>query len=166
MIGNLPAIAAEGRHLYTLRVYYEDTDAGGVVYYANYLRFAERARTEALRALGVPHAELMEQFSLMFVVRRVEMDYLRPARLDDSLVVVTEVEKVGGATIRLRQTIALADGAAGDGTELTVARVQLACVSPGEERARRIPARWRAGLQTMMAARAENRGGVAGGSGG
>jgi acyl-CoA thioester hydrolase len=161
MNGNLPAIAAEGRHVYAFRVYYEDTDAGGVVYYANYLRFAERARTEALRALGIPHAELVEQFSLMFVVRRVEMDYLRPARLDDSLVVVTEVEKVGGATIQLRQTVA-----AEDGTELMVARVQLACVSPGEERPRRIPARWRAGLQTMMAARAENRGGVAGGSGG
>jgi len=161
MNGNLPSIAAEGRHVYALRVYYEDTDAGGVVYHANYLRFAERARTEALRALGIPHAELVEQFSLMFVVRRVEMDYLRPARLDDSLVVVTEVEKVGGATIRLRQTIA-----AEDGTELTVARVQLACVSPGEERPRRIPARWRAGLRAMLAARAENRGGVAGGSGG
>jgi acyl-CoA thioester hydrolase len=161
MNGNLPSTVTEGRHVYALRVYYEDTDAGGVVYYANYLRFAERARTETLRALGIPHAELVEQFSLMFVVRRVEMDYLRPARLDDSLVVVTEVEEVGGASIRLRQTIAVADGA-----ERTVARVQLACVSPGEERPRRIPARWRAALRDMMAAREKNRSGVAGGSGG
>jgi len=166
MNGNVPSIAAEGRHVYALRVYYEDTDAGGVVYYANYLRFAERARTEALRALGIPHAELVEQFSLMFVVRRVEMDYLRPARLDDSLVVVTEVEEVGGASVRLRQTIAAADGAAADGTALTIARVQLACVSLGEARPRRIPARWRAGLRAMMAATDRNKGGVAGGSGG
>jgi len=161
MNGNVPSIAAEGRHVYALRVYYEDTDAGGVVYYANYLRFAERARTEALRALGIPHAELVEQFSLMFVVRRAEMDYLRPARLDDSLVVGTEVEEVGGASVRLRQTTAAADG-----TALTIVRVQLACVSPGGERPRRIPARWRAGLRSMMAATDKNRGGVAGGSGG
>ena len=77
-------------HRYTLRVYYEDTDAGGVVYHANYLRFAERARTEALRDLGLPHADAGERIGLMFVVRRVEVDYLRPARLDDSLTVVTE----------------------------------------------------------------------------
>jgi len=91
------------------------------------------------------------------------MDYLRPTRLDDSLIVVTEVEEVGGASVRLRQTIAAADGA-----ERTVVRVQLACVSPGEERPRRIPARWRAGLQGMMAAtgKNKNRGGVTGGSGG
>ena len=63
---------AEGRHHYTLRVYYEDTDAGGVVYHASYLRFAERARTEALRDLGIPHAELIAQFGLMFMVRRIE----------------------------------------------------------------------------------------------
>ena len=76
-----------GRHR-CLRVYYEDTDAGGIVYHASYLRFAERARTEALRDAGVPHDELVAQFGLIFVVRRVEMDYLRPARLDDSLIVV------------------------------------------------------------------------------
>ena len=60
--------------------YYEDTDAGGIVYHATYLRYAERARTEALRDLGIPHAELVRTFNLMFVVRRVEVDYLRAAR--------------------------------------------------------------------------------------
>ncbi len=74
------ATLAEGRHTYTLRVYYEDTDAGGVVYYANYLRYAERARTVALRELGIPHAALVARYGLMFVVRRIKVDYLRPAR--------------------------------------------------------------------------------------
>ena len=78
MNGNPPSIPADGRHRYAVRVYYEDTDAGGVVYHANYLRFAERARTEALRDLGIPHAELLRQFGLMFVVRRIKVDYLAP----------------------------------------------------------------------------------------
>ena len=80
---NPPSIPRDGRHRYDVRVYYEDTDAGGVAYHASYLRFAERARTEALRDAGIPHAELLERFTLMFVVRRIEVDYLRPARLDE-----------------------------------------------------------------------------------
>ena len=80
---NPPSIPADGRHRYAVRVYYEDTDAGGVVYHASYLRFAERARTEALRDLGIPHAELAAAIRLMFMVRRIEVDYLRPARLDE-----------------------------------------------------------------------------------
>src|SRR5665811_1175160 len=105
MSGHLMESAGEGGHRYAVRVYYEDTDAGGVVYYANYLRFAERARTEALRELGIPHAELVERFNLMFVVRRVEVDYLRAARLDDSLVIETATLAVGGATVLLRQDV-------------------------------------------------------------
>jgi Thioesterase superfamily len=69
-------------HRYTLRVYYEDTDAGGVVYHATYLRYAERARTEALRDAGIPHADLVERFGLMFMVHRAEIDYVRAAVLD------------------------------------------------------------------------------------
>src|SRR5437660_1298183 len=72
-------------HRYSLRVYYEDTDAGGVVYHANYLRYAERARTEALRDAGIAHAELVERFHLMFMVHRAEIDYVRPAMLDGLL---------------------------------------------------------------------------------
>jgi acyl-CoA thioester hydrolase len=83
----------------TLRVYYEDTDAGGIVYHARYLAFAERARTEALRQAGVPHAELVEGYGLIFVVHRVEMDYLRPARLDDELTVTTGPWALGAATV-------------------------------------------------------------------
>ncbi len=100
------SIPPEGRHRYAVRVYYEDTDAGGIVYHATYLRYAERARTEALRDLGIPHAELVQRCNLMFVVRRIEVDYLRAARLDDSLVVETEILVAGGASATLA-----ADGA-------------------------------------------------------
>ena len=101
MIAHEASIPRDGRHLYPLRIYYEDTDAGGIVYHANYLRFAERARTEALRDMGIPHAEMVGQFGLMFVVRRIEVDYQRAARLDDSLTVVTESVEVGGASVVL-----------------------------------------------------------------
>src|SRR5580692_1575715 len=106
---NLAAIPPDGRHRYAIRVYYEDTDAGGVVYHATYLRYAERARTEALRDLGVPHADMVG-FGVMFMVRRLEVDYERGARLDEALVVETEVLDVGGATVRLRQTVRNSDG--------------------------------------------------------
>src|ERR1700728_4759676 len=102
---NPASIPPDGRHRYAIRVYYEDTDAGGVVYHANYLRYAERARTEALRDAGIPHAELVETFGLMFMVHRAEIDYVRPAMLDDLLVVETETTDVGGASIQLRQTV-------------------------------------------------------------
>ena len=110
MNGNPPSIAPDGRHRYAVRVYYEDTDAGGVAYHATYLRFAERARTEALRDAGIPHADLVQRFNLMFVVRRIEVDYLRPARLDNSLTVVTEPLAVGGASVTLRQDVRGPDG--------------------------------------------------------
>jgi len=86
------------KHRYEVRVYFEDTDAGGIVYHATYLRFAERARSECLRDLGFPHAELVARHGMFFVVRRAKLDYLRPARLDDLLVVTTEVLTVGGAS--------------------------------------------------------------------
>jgi acyl-CoA thioester hydrolase len=151
MNGNAPSIPSDGTHRYAVRVYYEDTDAGGVAYHATYLRFAERARTEALRDAGIPHAELLERFTLMFVVRRVEVDYLRPAHLDDSLIVVTEPLAVGGASVTLRQDVR---GAEGSCAMLTV---RLACVKPGEGRPARLPQRWRAMLNDMCAA-AQDRG--------
>ncbi|HTW69451.1 MAG TPA: YbgC/FadM family acyl-CoA thioesterase [Acetobacteraceae bacterium] len=145
------SIPPDGRHRYSVRVYYEDTDAGGIVYHASYLRFAERARTEALRDLGIPHAELLQIFKLMFVVRRIEVDYLRPARVDDSLAVETQVLEAGGASATLRQTIRGPHGVC------TVLRLRLACVTAGGNagsapdagRPARLPARWRAGLQAM-----------------
>ena len=148
---NPPSIPVDGRHRYDVRVYYEDTDAAGVAYHASYLRFAERARTEALRAAGIPHAELLERFTLMFVVRRIEVDYLRPARLDESLTVLTEPLDVGGATVTLRQEVR------GPGGSCAVLTVRLACVKPGEGKPGRLPQRWRTVLTELCAA-AQDRG--------
>lgn len=138
------SIAGQSPHRYGLRVYYEDTDAGGVVYHANYLRFAERARTEALRDLGVPHADMVRTHNLMFMVRRVEVEYLRPARLDDSLTVVTSVRAIAGASVTLGQDMTDAAGAV-----LARMVVRLACVGTQDGRAARIPAGWRAALERM-----------------
>jgi acyl-CoA thioester hydrolase len=134
-----------------VRVYYEDTDAGGVAYHATYLRFAERARTEALRAAGIPDAELLRRFTLMFVVRHIEVDYARPARLDDSLLVVTEPVAVGGATVTLRQDVRGPEGSC------AVLKVRLAYVRPREGKPGRLPPLWRRVLSDMCAA-ARNRG--------
>src|ERR1700722_4250096 len=130
-------------HRYPFRVYYEDTDAGGVVYHANYLRYAERARTEALREAGIPHADLVEQFNLMFMVHRAEIDYVRPAMLDDLLVVETETQDVGGATVLLRQTVSGPKGVC------ATARIRLACVRIGGNKPARIPPQWREGMLAL-----------------
>jgi acyl-CoA thioester hydrolase len=130
-------------HSYAIRVYYEDTDAGGVVYHANYLRYAERARTEALRDAGIPHAELVETFGLMFMVHRAEIDYVRPAMLDDLLVVETEPMDVGGATVLLRQTVRGPQGVC------ATLRIKLACVRIGGSKPARIPPRWRDALNSL-----------------
>jgi acyl-CoA thioester hydrolase len=142
------AIPPEGCHHYQVRVYYEDTDAGGVVYHASYLRFAERARTEALRDLGISHAELAQRFSVMFMVRRIEVDYLRPARVDDLLSIDTEVLAVGGASAVLRQTVRRPTG------DCAALRLRLACVrTDGGNKPGRLPHRWRGVLQAMRDAR-------------
>jgi acyl-CoA thioester hydrolase len=92
-------------HRFPIRVYYEDTDAAGIVYYANYLKFAERARTELMRQSGSSHREMMESFDTAFAVSRCEVDYLKPARLDDLLSVETRVLEVGAAVVRLDQRV-------------------------------------------------------------
>lgn len=92
-------------HRFDLRVYYEDTDLAGIVYYANYLKFIERARSEYLRALGVDQRVLKAEDGIVFAVRRVEADYLRPAHFDDHLTVMTELESLRGARIVLRQDV-------------------------------------------------------------
>jgi acyl-CoA thioester hydrolase len=96
---------ADGAFLFPVRVYYEDTDAAGIVYYANYLKFAERARTEMLRHLGVGQEQLRVESGLVFVVRRASADYRRPARLDDDLVIVTRLASLGAATLDLDQEV-------------------------------------------------------------
>ena len=96
-------------HHLTLRVYYEDTDLAGIVYYANYLKFTERARTEWVRSLGIDQTRLKAEEGIVFAVRRVEADYISPARFDDQLVVETEVQDLKGARIVLTQNV-LRDG--------------------------------------------------------
>jgi acyl-CoA thioester hydrolase len=125
-----------------LRVYYQDTDAGGIVYHANYLNFAERGRTEALRAMGIPHAQMVRQFNAMFVVRRVVIDYQRPARIDEEIRVETQVVRVGGASATLRQQILR------DTDSLVVLELGLACATlDGKDT--RMPEPWR---QRLVAA--------------
>jgi acyl-CoA thioester hydrolase len=123
-----------------IRVYYEDTDAGGVVYYANYLRFAERARTEFMRAAGADHAAMLRDTGLSFAVRRCEVDYLRPARLDDLLRVETRIVGLGGASLEAEQTVKR------DGEDLARLKVTLACLTPAGRPAR-LPDGVRAALQ-------------------
>ncbi|MBR9765485.1 MAG: tol-pal system-associated acyl-CoA thioesterase [Rhodobacteraceae bacterium] len=92
-------------HSFALRVYYEDTDLAGIVYYANYLRFIERARSEWVRELGIDQRRMKEETGAVFAVRRVEADYLRPARFDDQLEVATSVTRVTPARLELEQVV-------------------------------------------------------------
>ena len=128
-------------HRYPIRVYFEDTDAGGVVYHASYLRFAERARTEAMRDAGLPHSAMQDRHGLLFVVRRIEIDYLRPARLDALLTVETSTLAIGGASVTLRQ--AMFDEA---GATVVEMKVLLVCIAQDSLRATRIPDPFRAVL--------------------
>lgn len=127
-------------HHFPIRVYYEDTDLGQVVYYANYLKFIERARTEMLRAAGIDQPALLAAHNLAFVVRRVEADYLRPARFDDLLDVVTAVDEAAGSRITLTQRVER------DGEVLFAAAVVLVCVDLGAMRPVRLPEAVRAAL--------------------
>ncbi|MEM1421812.1 MAG: tol-pal system-associated acyl-CoA thioesterase [Pseudomonadota bacterium] len=124
---------------FPVRVYYEDTDLAGIVYYANYLRFYERARTEWLRAVGVDQGGLQSEKGLVFAVRRVEVDYLLPAKFDDALTVTAEVDAVGGASLTMRQAILRGSEA------LSRAVVRIACVDAAGR-----PARLPAALKTAL----------------
>ena len=94
---------------YKLKVFYEDTDSGGVVYYANYLKFIERARSEALRDIGLIQSEIVDQFKLIFVVRNIFAEFIKPAKLDDLLEVKTNFKRFGMVSIGLVQEIFLND---------------------------------------------------------
>ena len=121
----------DGRHLLPVRVYYEDTDFSGVVYHASYLRFLERGRTEFLRAAGVGQSALHAEGGLIFAVRRLTVDYLRPARMDDVLHVETRTAEVRGASLAVAQRILR------DGEALVTADVRVAALMDG--RTARIP---------------------------
>lgn len=127
--------SAAGTFGLPVRVYYEDTDAGGVVYYANYLKYLERARTEWLRERGWNQQALVEQRGVLFAVRSLQADYRAPARLDDALAVELEVESIGRASIDFAQRVRRES----DGRELMTARVRVACLDAATFRPAAIP---------------------------
>ena len=132
-----------GVHRLLTTVYYEDTDAAGIVYYANYLKFAERGRTELMRLVGFGHERLRREQGLAFAVRRCLADYRGAARLDDELVVETRLTALGGASLDLEQTVCR------DGETLVRMDVKVACLGPGLRPAR-LPQPLRAALARMM----------------
>ena len=126
-------------HTMSLRVYYEDTDASGIVYHANFLKFAERGRTEMMRSLGFAHSGIAAETGIVFTVRKVTADYRLPARLDDLMEVETRIVEIGGARLLLDQRICR------EGTVLVALEIVVACVG-GDGRPRRIPPALRAAL--------------------
>jgi len=135
------------RHRWPVRIYYEDTDAGGVVYHARYLHFFERARTEFMRALGLEHSRLLADYGVIFIVRRVDLELAAPARLDDALEVVTRIDAMTGARLRVRQE------ARRDGRLLAAGDLQLAVVG-SDLRPKRLPAALTDRLAAWVASRA------------
>jgi acyl-CoA thioester hydrolase len=118
---------------YPVTIFWEDTDAGGIVYYANYLKFLERCRTQWLKALGVDQVRLRAERSLQFVVISVSVDFRRPAVLNDEVIVTAELGKLTGATIEFKQAVSRGD------ERLIDAHVRVACLDSGSLRPRPIP---------------------------
>ncbi|WP_407492264.1 tol-pal system-associated acyl-CoA thioesterase [Pseudooceanicola sp. MF1-13] len=126
-------------HHFQLRVYYEDTDLAGIVYYANYLRFIERARSEWIRTLGIDQKAMKADDGIVFAVRRLEADYLSPAHFDDQLDVITTTEAVTGARVMLKQDVVR------DGEVLFTAHVTIVAISDTGH-----PARLPANIRLLM----------------
>ena len=124
---------------FPIRIYWEDTDAGGIVFYANYLKFFERARTEWLRALGIHQRRLREQCGGMFVVADAALKYLRPARLDDELIVTARLQEAGRAGMVLAQQAFLAGATPADRTLLCEGRIRAGWVDAQTMKPARIP---------------------------
>ncbi len=120
-------------HEINIRVYYEDTDAGGIVYHAGYLRFAERGRSELLRSAGFDHAGLFKDKGIGFAVVNLNIDYKAPARLDDLLTVKSQITRIGGASMEMQQNVYCGDRL------LTEIKVTLVCIDSGLK-AVRLPA--------------------------
>lgn len=131
---------AGGRHVLPLRVYYEDTDAAGIVYYANWLRFLERGRTELLRRLGQEHSALRDERGVNWVVRRLAIEYLKPARLDDTIEVLTSCGELRGASLDMLQ-----EARRGEET-LVRAELVVACMSESGR-----PVRLPSGMKAALA---------------
>ena len=143
-------------HAWPIRVYFEDTDAGGVVYHGNYLKFAERARTELLRAGGFDHTGLAKEHAVLIVLRDCTMEFIAPARLDDALEVRSRITTIGGASLTMRQEVFRPMPEAGGDKLLVRLDLRLACIDR-EFRPARLPpalnllhdaaqARWRFGV--------------------
>ena len=132
--------------IFPIRVYYEDTDAGGVVYYANYLRYFERARTEWLRTLGFEQDELMRTRRIAFAARSVEVDYLKPARLDDELTILTTLIKLG------RAQMVFAQRAERNGELLVDAKTRIASFDPLRGKAIAMPKEIHQKLKPLLGA--------------
>jgi acyl-CoA thioester hydrolase len=128
------SMASEAPFSMPVRIYWEDTDAGGVVFYANYLKYFERARTEWLRSLGVEQQRLRDDTGAMFVVSATQVRYLQPARLDDCLKVTVQVRQLGRATITFLQQALRGDELLADG------EIRIGCVDSASFQPRRIPA--------------------------
>lgn len=135
--------ALRDRHEFPIRVYYEDTDLAGIVYYANYLKFIERGRSEFIRALGVDQVALKADHGIVFAVRRVEADYLRPAKFDDELTVTTALVAETGARIVMEQAVMR------DGETLFSATVTIVCLNEAGG-PQRLPADIRAKLAPKL----------------
>ena len=137
-------------HSWPIRVYYEDTDAGGVVYYANYLKFAERARTELLRFGGFDHTALMQDHGVQIVVRNCTAEYIVPARLDDALEVRSRITTMGGVSFTIRQEILRPATDEARANPLVVVEVRLACID-AEFKPARLPSALKAALSGAKA---------------
>lgn len=134
-----------------VRIYWEDTDAGGIVYYANYLRFFERARSDWLRQSGIEQNAMKSNGEGMFVVHKVELSYHGPARLDDLLCITVDVESIRGATLNMTQQAWRLNTTTGQPAELLVsASVNAAWVKPTTLKPAKIPASLRTALQTHL----------------
>lgn len=142
-------MGGDGVHVYPVRVFYEDTDAGGIVYHANYLRFMERGRSSMLRLAGWKQSELAEGQGVAFAVRRMTIDFVAPAKLDDTLEVLTKIIDIRGASFAAAQWILR------DGRKLVGAEVQVAAVTAG--RAARLPSAMRQTLEKMTMAATPSR---------
>ena len=134
MSNKLSSVDLKKIHEFSVRVYYEDTDAAGIVYHANYLKFMERGRTEWLRELGFEQSILVQFHEVVFVVVNLNLNFKNPARLDQELIVRTSLNRLGAASIELKQALVT------DDSEVKCSGlVRLGCVNPASWRATRIP---------------------------
>jgi len=131
-------------HKTDIRIYYEDTDAGGIVYHSNFLNFAERARCELMRSIGYECSTIEDELGLLFAVKAAEIDYIKPAKLDDALTVKTNVETLRNTSFQMRQIVQK------DGQDLCNMLVTLVCVETKDIRPVRLPDILREKLNTFL----------------